>query len=166
MKLTSILSIFLQAGSALTGTVPLGDAAPDPFQHPLRHQRAALKAHPDASKRALLQDVVTFDEHSLFVHGERVLILSGEFHPFRLPSPSLWLDVFQKVRALGFNCVSFYAMWGLLEGQPGNFTAEGVFDFQPFFDAALKAGVWLIARPGPYINAEVSFGGFPGWRGI
>ena len=27
----------------------------------------------------------------------------------------------------------------------------------------LEAGIYLIARPGPYINAESSGGGFPGW---
>ncbi|KAK8111988.1 putative beta-galactosidase A [Apiospora kogelbergensis] len=112
---------------------------------------------------AAAQNVITWDEHSLFVNGTRVLILSGEFHPFRLPVPSLWLDVFQKVRALGFNAVSFYVDWALLEGNPGQFTAEGVFALEPFFDAAQEAGLWLIARPGPYINAEVSGGGYPGW---
>ncbi|KAI0845092.1 glycoside hydrolase family 35 protein [Daldinia vernicosa] len=114
-------------------------------------------------KRQAAQDIVTWDEHSLFVHGERVLIFSGEFHPFRLPVPSLWIDVLQKVKALGFNCISFYIDWALLEGKPGDFSAEGVFDLKPFFDAAQKVGVYLIARPGPYINAEVSGGGFPGW---
>ncbi|KAI2623939.1 glycoside hydrolase family 35 protein [Hypomontagnella submonticulosa] len=116
-----------------------------------------------AEKRQSGQDIVTWDEHSLFVHGERVLIFSGEFHPFRLPVPSLWIDVLQKIRALGFNAVSFYVDWALLEGKQGDFTAEGVFDFKPFFDAAKEAGIYLIARPGPYINAEVSGGGFPGW---
>ncbi|TKA80766.1 hypothetical protein B0A49_00503, partial [Cryomyces minteri] len=100
-------------------------------------------------KRAPLQDIVTWDEHSLFVRGKRVLFYSGEFHPFRyesflsrssgtpytctklileayrLPVPSLWLDVFQKIKALGYDGVSFYTDWALLEGQPGNFTAEG-----------------------------------------
>ena len=51
----------------------------------------------------------------------------------------------------------------MLEGQPGVFNASGIFDFQPFFDAATEAGIYLLARPGPYINAEVSGGGFPGW---
>ncbi|KAI1801737.1 glycoside hydrolase family 35 protein [Daldinia bambusicola] len=110
-----------------------------------------------------LQDIVTWDSHSLYVKGERVMIMSGEFHPWRLPVPSLWLDIFQKVKALGFNCVSFYSNWALLEGKPGNFSAEGVFSYEPFFEAATQAGIYLIARPGPYINAEVSFGGFPGW---
>lgn len=116
-----------------------------------------------AEKRAPAQDIVTWDSHSLFVRGERVMIFSGEIHPFRLPVPSLWIDVLQKVRALGFNCVSFYVDWALLEGKPGEFKADGVFDLKPFFDAAQKAGLYLIARPGPYINAEASGGGFPGW---
>jgi hypothetical protein len=133
-----------------------------------------------------LQDIVTWDEHSLLIRGERVMLFSGEFHPvsthqvpraqetsthnltnnlqqFRLPVPALWLDVFQKIKALGYNTVSFYTHWALLEGKPGNFTAEGVFGFEKFFDAAAEAGIYLIARPGPYINAEVSGGGFPGW---
>ncbi|KAI1392307.1 glycoside hydrolase family 35 protein [Hypoxylon trugodes] len=110
-----------------------------------------------------LQDIVTWDKHSLYVNGERIMIMSGEFHPWRLPVPSLWLDIFQKIKAAGFNCVSFYTNWALLEGKPGNFSADGIFSYDQFFEAATKTGVYLIARPGPYINAEVSFGGFPGW---
>ncbi|PHH91341.1 hypothetical protein CDD83_856 [Cordyceps sp. RAO-2017] len=114
-------------------------------------------------KRAPLQDIVTWDENSLFIHGERAMMFSGEFHPFRLPVPSLYLDIFQKIRALGFNMVSFYVDWALLEGKPGEFRADGIFDLEPFFEAAKRAGIYLLARPGPYINAEVSGGGFPGW---
>ena len=53
------------------------------------------------NKRAALQDIVTWDANSLFIYGQRVVIYSGEFHPFRLPVPSLWLDIFQKMRAMG-----------------------------------------------------------------
>ena len=67
------------------------------------------------------------------------------------------------MKALGFNCVSFYLDWALLEGKSGDFSAEGVFALEPFYEAATAAGIYLIARPGPYINAEVSGGGFPGW---
>ncbi|KFY31041.1 hypothetical protein V493_01453 [Pseudogymnoascus sp. VKM F-4281 (FW-2241)] len=117
----------------------------------------------DYDKRDLLQDVVTWDEHSLFIHGKRAMIFSGEVHPWRLPVPSLWLDLFEKIKALGYNTVSFYVDWNLLEGKQGEFRAEGVFAYEPFFEAATKAGIWLIARPGPYINAEVAAGGLPGW---
>ena len=129
-----------------------------------------------------LQDIVTWDsvcflplevsyeiqfdkriKNSLFVRGERVYFYAGEFHPFRLPVPGLWLDVFQKIKALGYTGVSFYTNWALLEGKQGHFTAEGIFALEPFFEAAQTAGIYLVARPGPYINAEVSGGGFPGW---
>lgn len=111
------------------------------------------------------------------------MLFSGEFHPFRyarhmycpdsrieamliigrLPVRSLWLDVLQKVKALGFNCISFYVDWALLEGKQGDYRADGIFALEPFFDVAKEAGIYLLARPGPYINAEVSGGGFPGW---
>lgn len=43
------------------------------------------------------QSLVTWDEHSFMIRGERLFFFSGEFHPFRLPVPGLWLDVFQKM---------------------------------------------------------------------
>jgi beta-galactosidase GanA len=52
-----------------------------------------------------------------------------------------------------------------LEGKQGSFTAEGVFALEQFFDAASEAGIYLVARPGPYIDAEAYGGGFPGWLG-
>jgi beta-galactosidase GanA len=73
------------------------------------------------------------------------MFYSGEFHPFRLPVPGLWLDVFQKIRSAGYTGVSFYVDWALLEGQPGKFEANGVFALEPFFDAAKKAGIYLLA---------------------
>lgn len=81
----------------------------------------------------------------------------------RLPSQGLYLDVFQKIKALGFTAVSFYVMWALVEPKRGDISFEGFRDLQPFFDSAKEAGLYLIARPGPYINAEVYAGGFPGW---
>lgn len=93
------------------------------------------------------------------------MFYSGEVHPWRIPSPGLWLDIFQKIRALGYTGVSFYVDWALLEGNPGHFTAEGVFGYEQFFAAAAEAGIYLLARPGGYVNAEISGGGFPGWLG-
>lgn len=58
-----------------------------------------------------LQDIVTWDQHSVLVRGERIMIYSGEFHPYRLPVPGLWLDILQKIKALGFSAVSFYTNW-------------------------------------------------------
>lgn len=106
---------------------------------------------------------VTWDSHSLFVRGERIVFYSGEFHPFRLPVPGLWRDILHKIKALGYTGVSFYVDWRLHESNPGEFSADGVFAWEPLFEAASEVGLYLLARPGPYINAEVAGGGFPGW---
>lgn len=49
------------------------------------------------------------------------------------------------------------------EGKPGDVSADGVLVWELFFRAAAEAGVYLIMRPGSYVNAEASGGGFPGW---
>lgn len=85
------------------------------------------------------------------VRGERLFLFGGEFHPFRLPVLGLWLDIFEKIKAMGFNTVSFYTYWGLQEGDRGHVVTDGIWDLKPFFDAASEAGIYLIARPGPYV---------------
>ncbi|RDB21488.1 putative beta-galactosidase A [Hypsizygus marmoreus] len=119
-----------------------------------------------------LTDAVTWDSHSLFIHGQRIFILSAEIHPWRLPgNPDLWTDIFQKVKANGFNTVSFYVNWAVHFPTPTTNNSHGDFqpgtyrDIQRFIDEGKKAGLWMIARPGPYINAETTGGGFPGWVG-
>ena len=42
-----------------------------------------------------------------------------------------------KIKAFDYSGVSFYADWALLDGKEGFFTAEGVFAFEPFFEAAI-----------------------------
>jgi Glycosyl hydrolases family 35 len=106
---------------------------------------------------------VTFDRYSLLIDGARVPVWSGEVHPFRLPSPSLWADVLQKMRAGGYNAVSVYASWNYHSPAPGSYDFTGVRDLGRFLDMAAEAGLYVIARPGPYINGEVDGGGFPGW---
>ncbi|KAA8570622.1 hypothetical protein EYC84_000021 [Monilinia fructicola] len=101
-----------------------------------------------------LQDVVTYDEHSLKVYGERLFIFSGEFHPYRLPVPDLWIDIFQKIKSLGFNTVSFYVHWALVEGNPGHTTLQM---------ESLLLNLSLMQPKKRYINAEAAGGGFPGW---
>lgn len=92
----------------------------------------------------------TWDSHSLLIRDERIMLFSGEFHPFRLPVPGLWLDIFQKIKAMGFTAVSFYTDSGLLQGNPsGEVVTDGIWALDEFFRAASEAGLYLIARPGP-----------------
>ncbi|MCX4991149.1 beta-galactosidase [Streptomyces sp. NBC_00568] len=106
---------------------------------------------------------VGFDRYSMLIDGRRLVIWSGEIHPFRLPSPSLWRDVLQKLRAHGYNTISIYVAWNYHSPAPGQFDFTGVRDLDLFLRTAAETGLYVILRPGPYINAEVDAGGFPGW---
>jgi beta-galactosidase GanA len=106
---------------------------------------------------------IGFDRYSLLVDGRRLVLWSGEMHPFRLPSPSLWRDVLQKMRAHGYNAVSAYVPWNHHSPAPGVYDFNGVRDLDLFLRTAAETGLYVVLRPGPYINAEVDAGGFPGW---
>ncbi|MBI5257822.1 MAG: beta-galactosidase [Burkholderiales bacterium] len=106
---------------------------------------------------------ISWDRHSLMIDGRREVIWAGEFHPFRLPSPSLWRDVLQKMKAIGFNAVSIYFSWGYHSAQPGHYDFTGVRNVERVLQMAAEEGLYVIARPGPYVNAELAGGGFPGW---
>jgi beta-galactosidase len=106
---------------------------------------------------------VDFDSYSFLIDGQRTYLWSGEFHPFRLPSPELWKDIFQKMKAAGFNTTSIYFFWGYHSPREGEYDFSGIRDMDRVLDAARDAGIYVIARPGPYINAEVDSGGFPLW---
>jgi beta-galactosidase GanA len=121
---------------------------------------AGASAAADATGSA---HTVTFDHYSFLVDGKRTYLWSGEFHAYRLPSPDLWLDIFQKMKAAGFNATSLYFDWGYHSPAPGVYDFTGVRNLDRLLDMAAEAGLYVIARPGPYINAEVDGGGFPTW---
>ncbi|MFJ3302100.1 beta-galactosidase [Streptomyces sp. NPDC086549] len=106
---------------------------------------------------------IGYDHYSLLVDGRRLVLWSGEMHPFRLPSPSLWRDVLQKMRAHGYNAVSIYVSWNYHSAAPGHYDFSGVRDLDLFLRTAAETGLYVVLRPGPYINAEIDGGGFPGW---
>ena len=109
--------------------------------------------------------IIQFDEHSLFINGTRTFIFSGEFHPWRIPVPELWSDILQKmkVRALGFlafvlahaspqaggfNAVSVYVHWGLIEGKQGELNFDYYRSLELFYEIAMREGILVLARPG------------------
>ncbi|MFJ1970212.1 beta-galactosidase [Streptomyces sp. NPDC087903] len=126
---------------------------------------AALPAPAEAAETApAAAHTVTYDQYSVKVDGKPLYIWGAEFHYFRLPDPDAWRDVLQKIKAAGFNAVSLYFDWGYHSAKPGSYDFTGIRDVERLLDEAERAGLYVVARPGPYINAEVSGGGFPAWR--
>lgn len=106
---------------------------------------------------------VEFDHYGLRIDGTRRLIRSGSFHYFRLPAPGLWRDRLAKMRDAGLNAVSLYYPWSFHSEEPGAYDFTGPRDVERLHDLIEEAGLWLIARPGPYVCAEIDLGGLPAW---
>jgi beta-galactosidase GanA len=144
--LASVITGLLTLGAATTGADPAGAAGVE------RPAGSTTVGH-----------TVTFDHYSLMIDGQRVYLWGGEFHYWRLPSPDLWRDVLEKLKAAGVNAVSVYFDWAYHSPAPHVYDFSGVRDVDKLLDAAADVGVYVVARPGPYINAETDSGGFPAW---
>lgn len=118
---------------------------------------------------------VTWDGYSLFINDQRIFLWSGEFHPWRLPVVHKWRDVLEKIKAAGMNAISVYVHWcapysprawksllikhisrGLTNPAPGIFDFNEYRALEPLFKMAMEIGIWIVLRPGPYINAETT----------
>ncbi|MEV5661869.1 beta-galactosidase [Streptomyces flaveolus] len=149
---TTVLGLAL-GGSVSGGAVPASGApGPVPTGPPPAPPRADGVRHR-----------IAFDRYSLLVDGRRLALWAGELHPFRLPSPSLWRDVLQKMRAYGFNAVGVPVAWNQHSPGPGQYDFTGVRDLDLFLRTAAETGLYVVLRPGPYIGADVDAGGLPGW---
>jgi beta-galactosidase GanA len=71
-------------------------------------------------------------------------------------SRSLWRDIIQKAVAGGMNSISIYSMPGMQNPSPGVLDFDGLRDLEHAFKEAKEAGLWVVPRPGPYVNAEVT----------
>lgn len=106
---------------------------------------------------------VTYDKYSLIINGQRVFIKSGAFHYFRTPGENMARDRFLKMKACGYNAVDIYFNWNYHSLNRCEYDFSGIKDVRKVLIEAKKAGLFVIARPGPFINAEVNAGGLPFW---
>ncbi|MYS35356.1 beta-galactosidase/beta-galactosidase [Streptomyces sp. KhCrAH-43] len=102
----------------------------------------------------------TVGDDDFRIDGKPVRLLSGALHYFRVHEGQ-WDHRLAMLRAMGLNCVETYVPWNLHEPRPGGFRDVGALG--RFLDAAQRAGLWAIVRPGPYICAEWENGGLPAW---
>ena len=110
---------------------------------------------------------VGHDRYSLLVDGRRLVLWSAEVHYFRLPSPSLWRDVLQKLRALGHNAITVPVAWNHHSPAPGVHDFTGVRDLDLFLRTAAEERLYVVLRPGPRLEtADLDGGGLPGWLSV
>jgi len=104
-----------------------------------------------------------FDKYSLIVDGKRTFIKSGAMHYFRTFGKKEWYDRLSKMKAGGYNTVDLYFCWSFHGTKPDYYDFSDYKDIKELLKTARDLGLFVIARPGPYINGEVSAGGIPYW---
>lgn len=93
----------------------------------------------------------------------RVPQRSGAMHYWRVP-PDAWRAGLERVVELGLSMVETYVPWGVHETAPGSFdfgSVDARKDVGAFIDLAGELGLEVFLRPGPHINAEMTYFGLP-----
>ncbi|MBV9229675.1 MAG: beta-galactosidase, partial [Chloroflexi bacterium] len=108
---------------------------------------------------------VTLTDTGLSIGEREVPVYSGTVHYWRLER-SLWSTILDQVQSLGFEMIETYIPWSIHEVAPGHYDwgqDDERKDIEAFMRMCEERGLWLIVRPGPLINAELTDFGFPHW---
>ncbi len=110
--------------------------------------------------------MIQIKQRKILINHRPELILSGEIHYFRLPV-ECWQDRLDKLKATGCNTVASYIPWLCHEPVQGTFDLSGQtrpeLNLKAFIDLCQANGLWFIARPGPFVMAELKNEGIPYW---
>lgn len=108
--------------------------------------------------------MVRYVSKRLVIDGGDALLFSGEVHYFRLARGE-WRDRIGKAKAAGLDTVATYIPWLWHELPDGTFDLTGRTrperDLGAFVDLCHAAGMRVIARPGPFVMAELKNEGLP-----
>ena len=92
-----------------------------------------------------------------------VPLISGAVHYWRLER-KVWERALDGVLEMGFSVIETYIPWSVHEISRGQFdfgTVDPRKDIDAFMDLCEAKGLHLIVRPGPHINAELTYFGYP-----
>src|SRR5690349_17798004 len=116
-------------------------------------------ANPRRDPAAPSPERVGLARGGIVLAGEVVPLYSGSVHYWRLER-SAWRDALVATRDLGARLVDTYVPWGVHEVRPGVFDfgeEDPRRDVVAFLRLAHELGLFAVVRPGPHINAELTF---------
>ena len=110
--------------------------------------------------------MVELKDRCILIDGKPQIIMSGEIHYFRLQRNE-WQDRINKLKQAGCNAVSSYIPWLCHEPVDGMIDFDGrtlpQLDIGGFIDLCRENNLYFIARPGPFVMAELKNEGIPFW---
>ncbi|TYB85427.1 MAG: beta-galactosidase [Kosmotoga sp.] len=110
-----------------------------------------------------MNEHVQISNGNFVVDGEVKSMYSGSVHYWRIKQEK-WNEVLDKVKELGFNGITTYIPWEIHEIEKGVFDfgeIEPSKDIDKFLSLCDEKGITVSVRPGPQINSELTWFGFP-----
>jgi beta-galactosidase len=104
-----------------------------------------------------------FADGALWLGETRVPLRCGSVQYFRLARDA-FRPALEAARASGVTMVETYVPWGVHERAPGQLDFGDLRpenDLGAFLDLAHELGLFVFLRPGPHINAELTYFGLP-----
>ncbi len=105
---------------------------------------------------------VELHSDGILINGEPLILLSSSLFYFRIPAFE-WRSRMRSLRRLGYNAIDVYFPWNYHELAPDQWDFSGERDVRDFLQQASDEGLWVIARPGPYICSEWDGGALPAY---
>lgn len=105
---------------------------------------------------------VELQPDAIRIHGRSEILLCASLFYFRIPR-ALWQTRMEQLKACGYNCIDVYFPWNYHETAEGQWDFGGERDVTAFLRLAKEAGLYVVARPGPYICSEWDGGGLPAY---
>jgi beta-galactosidase len=87
-------------------------------------------------------------------------LYGGAVHYWRLDREK-WSPILDEVKRMGFTTISIYIPWEVHEVARGAFTFEGNKDIDAFLGLIEEKDLDIVVRPGPQINSELTWFGYP-----
>ncbi len=104
---------------------------------------------------------VSVADHAFRINGKATELYGGAVHYWRLDRDA-WDGILESVKGMGFTTISIYIPWEIHEVERGKFDFSGNKDIDAFLTLIESKGLNIVARPGPQINSELTWFGYPG----
>lgn len=109
------------------------------------------------------QRPVSVQNNGLALHGEKTALYGGAVHYWRLERDK-WEPILDSVKRMGFSMISIYIPWEVHEIEKGRFDFGEINpsnDIDAFLTLCEAKGFSIVVRPGPQINSELTWFGYP-----
>ena len=106
---------------------------------------------------------VMIENSALTLSGEASKLYGGAVHYWRLDRDK-WDGILDSVKRMGFTMISIYIPWEVHEIEKGRFDFGEINpsnDIDAFLTLCELKGFKIVVRPGPQINSELTWFGYP-----